>query len=142
MKNDRVFIDTSGFYAALVSGDSRHDHAARLLQEEFVKAGRQALTTDYIVDETATLLRMRGAEKAVAPFFRLIETSRALTLHFVHEKDFREAMKLFEARSSQGYSFTDCTSFTVMSELQLRAALTSDRHFQMEGFQALLTAEY
>lgn len=36
------------------------------------------------------------------------------------------------------YSFTDCFSFTIMSERNLRDALTKDHHFREAGFNAIL----
>jgi hypothetical protein len=35
------------------------------------------------------------------------------------------------------FSFTDCTSFVVMRERRLKAALTSDSHFLQAGFEIL-----
>jgi len=51
-----IFVDTSAWFAAIVPTDPDHANAARWLT-----ANSQALiTTDYIVDETLTLLRARG----------------------------------------------------------------------------------
>ena len=44
----------------------------------------------------------------------------------------------FAEHIDHGYSFTDCASFVVMSELGIRDALTTDRHFTEAGFRALL----
>jgi predicted nucleic acid-binding protein len=37
-------------------------------------------------------------------------------------------------------SFTDCTSIVIMRELKLTTVITTDRHFQQVGFQALPAA--
>ena len=54
-----VFIDTGGFYALLSTADPAHTPAreqiARLAQKR-----RRALTTDRVLDETFTLLKVRG----------------------------------------------------------------------------------
>jgi predicted nucleic acid-binding protein len=36
------------------------------------------------------------------------------------------------------WSLTDCISFVVMQDLELREALTTDHHFERAGFVALL----
>ena len=51
-----AFIDTSGFYALLIAGDRSHAHAAKLL-DRAPRASVRFVTTDYVLDETATLLR-------------------------------------------------------------------------------------
>jgi predicted nucleic acid-binding protein len=44
---------------------------------------RRAVTTDYIMDETATLLRARGLAKLLTEFFHLTVESRALTIEWI-----------------------------------------------------------
>lgn len=137
MNKGNIFIDTSGFYAALVTGDSAHNKARKLLGE-LARSKRTAITTDYIVDETSTLLKARGVSGAIVPFFDMLKTSKALTLRFIDEDVFDDATAMFLKRSDQSYSFTDCTSFLVMKQLKLDKALTTDLHFQNEGFHVLL----
>jgi len=43
---------------------------------------------------------------------------------------------LFKWRD-KSFSFTDCTSFTIMRELHIRKVLTGDRHFREAGFEIL-----
>jgi len=50
-----TFVDTSGFYALLAERDEMHERAARILrQAEHRRA--TFVTTDYVLDETVTLL--------------------------------------------------------------------------------------
>ena len=64
-----IFIDTSGFYALLVRGDDQHARAAEVLREA-AKRKRGLVTTDYVLDETATLLLARGYTAVLADFFK------------------------------------------------------------------------
>jgi hypothetical protein len=45
---------------------------------------------------------------------------------------------LYKTRPDKGYSLTDCSSMLLMRERRLSEALTTDRHFEQEGFTALL----
>ena len=53
---------------------------------------------------------------------------------FVAHEDYYNAQELFRARADKQWSFTDCTSFTVMARLRLRHALAFDEHFLQAGF--------
>jgi predicted nucleic acid-binding protein len=132
-----VFVDTSGFYSLLVKGDSRHHDAARLL----ATAGRRRerfVTTDYVLDETATLLSARGHRHLVPPWLDATLSSSACRVEWTGPDRFHEVAELFVKRLDKAWSFTDCLSFRVMARLGLKKALTTDVHFEHAGFQRLL----
>ncbi len=133
----RVFIDTSGFYSVLDSRDVHHEHAKRCLS--FSKNNPVGfVTTDYILDETATLLKARGLGHLTGRFFTLVHDSRALNIVFIDRELFRKTQAYFTQYSDHAYSFTDCSSFMVMRDLGIEQALTHDRHFTEAGFEVLL----
>jgi len=132
-----VLIDTSGFYAILVRGDDRHSEAARFLQRASVNKQR-FVTTDYIVDETATLLQARGLADLTSRLFETISASKACKLIWMDSDLFVRTRALFLKNLGRGWSFTDCMSFAVMKALHLEEALTKDSHFQDAGFRAIL----
>jgi predicted nucleic acid-binding protein len=51
---------------------------------------------------------------------------------------FIRSLALYKARLDKGYSLTDCSSMLLMRDRRLSDALTTDRHFEQEGFIALL----
>jgi predicted nucleic acid-binding protein len=132
-----VFIDTMGWACLLDRREAKHEETARLMAE-WGQMRRSLVTTDYVVDETATLLTARRAGGVLGEFFELIEHSRALTLTPVGPGRFREACGYLLKHRDQGYSFTDVTSFIVMNELGMTDALTEDRQFEKAGFRRLL----
>ena len=132
-----VFIDTMGWACLLDRREARHAEASRLMAE-WAQMRRPLLTTDYVVDETATLLVARRAGGLLGEFFELLGRSVALTLTPVGMGRFREACGYLLKHRDQGYSFTDVTSFIVMRELGISEALTEDRHFEQAGFRRLL----
>jgi len=132
-----VFIDTMGWACLLDRCEAKHEETARLMAE-WGQMRRSLVTTDYVVDETVTLLMARRAGGVLGDFFELIEHSAALTLTPVGPGRFREACGYVLKHRDQGYSFTDVTSFIVMNELGMSDALTEDRHFEKAGFRRLL----
>jgi predicted nucleic acid-binding protein len=81
---------------------------------------------------------MRAGSRVALALLDRIEQSSAVVVESVDSQRFDAAIQLFRKHSDHGYSFTDCTSFAVMNELQLVAALTTDRHFSEAGYQKLL----
>lgn len=132
-----VFIDTSGFFAILVRNDDKHPLANRYLREAAGKR-RRFVTTDYVLDETASLLKARNHGHLLDDFFTIVLNSRGCRLEWLDAERFEEACRFFLKHADQPWSFTDCTSFLVMKQLRIREALTKDAHFQHAGFTALL----
>ncbi len=94
------------------------------------------VTTDYILDETYTLLRM-ALGHATAVRFGNEASKGELTVVQFDASIQEEAWEVFERCGDKDFSFTDCTSFVVMRRGKIKVAFTFDRHFQQYGFQAL-----
>lgn len=134
-----TFIDSSGFFALLCADDAQHK-AAQAWFDNFRSRSGSAVTTDYILDETATLLKARGGGHRLAGFFQLVADSSAIRIEWMHPVRFTKAANFLLRHADHTYSFTDCVSFAVMRELRLTDALTTDKHFSEAGFTALLRA--
>lgn len=129
-----TFVDTSGWYAALTRRDRDHPVASK-----FIRCWKdQLVTTDYVLDETLTLIQRRIDHGTAVEFLNKLEQSAMLELVFVGHEDFYNAQSLFRSRSDKQWSFTDCTSFTVMSRLKLKQALAFDNHFLQAGFTLII----
>ena len=136
---DEIFIDTGGFYSLLVRRDRMHARAAEFM-DNAARARDRFVTTDYIIDETVTLLKARGHGELVGPLFEAIENSAAMRVEWTTSQRFEEARIFCLRHSDKAWSFTDCVSFVVMQSLGATRALTSDNHFEQVGFQVLLKA--
>lgn len=95
------------------------------------------VTTDYVVDETLTLVRMRLGLPAAEAWWSQVDGSTRVRWQWIDPSRAEKARGLFFRHHDKEYSFTDCTSFVVMRELRLRDVLTTDRHFRQAGFQIL-----
>jgi predicted nucleic acid-binding protein len=100
--------------------------------------GTRFVTTDYVVGETATLLLARGHRRLVPAFFESLLASRACRLVWMDAERFERTRAFLLRGLKRRWSFTDCSSFTVMSELGIRKAVTKDSDYAAAGFQALL----
>ena len=121
-----IFVDTGAWYASLVPTDPDHSRVVQWL------AANQSplLTTDYLIDETLTLLRVRGERKRAlllgARFFHH-------SLHKITTSDLTLAWETFQQFDDKGWSFTDCTSKVVMAQLGITTAFAFDHHFHQFG---------
>ena len=137
MAKEQVFIDTSGFYALLVSNDTYHKSAAALVESLAAKSCH-FVSSDYVLDEAITLLRARGIPRQVDMLLEIVDDSAYLSLEWVGPERFLSTRSYLKSHFDHEYSFTDCTSFVIMNELNITAALTADRHFEEAGFRVLL----
>ena len=128
-----VFIDTSAFYALLVKNDDAHAPMARQMVHA-ARTRQRFVTTDYVLDETATLLKARGHALLVVPFLSDMLASQSCRIVWMDSDLFRTALAFFSKHDDQAWSFTDCVSFAVMKQMGLNAALTKDHHFRAAGF--------
>jgi len=135
---NEVFVDTSGFYASLIKADACHAQAGAILTVS-AENRRRFVTTDYVLDETATLLKVRGHGILVEKLFDVVFESSVCRVEWMDAKHFTAVRTFFSKHSDQDYSFTDCFSFHMMKQLRLRDALTKDEHFREAGLNALLT---
>ena len=98
------------------------------------------ITTDFVVEETLTLIRFRLGLAAANTWWRQIDGSARLRWERVENDRFERARNLFFQCRDKDLSFTDCTSFAVMRELRLTTVITTDGHFRQVGFDVLPAA--
>jgi predicted nucleic acid-binding protein len=137
MASKSVFADTSFFFALVAKRDPAHQ-AAVDAYAKLLRAGAQLCTTAYVVDETLTLTKARINAQTAVTLLDRIEASEAVAMEDIAPERFVSAKTYFRKHADHGYSFTDCTSFVLMRELKITAALTTDRHFKEAGFEVLL----
>jgi predicted nucleic acid-binding protein len=130
-------VDTSGFYALLVEDDPHHVRAKDYL-ERAARARRRFITTDYILDESATLLKARRQAQLLRAFWESVFASSACRVEWMTPETFAQTQRFFLKHGDRPWSFTDCFSFCVMRARGLRDALSTDVHFRQAGFHPLL----
>jgi predicted nucleic acid-binding protein len=124
-----IFVDTGAWFASIVPSDSDHAAAARWLSMNT----EPLLTTDYVVDETLTLLQRRGellrARRLGEQFFN----GTLATVYYLNEADIAQAWETFRRFTDKNWSFTDCASKAVIEKLNITHASAFDQHFRQFG---------
>jgi len=124
-----IFVDTGAWFAMAVRNDPDHTSAMRWLGRN----REPLITTDHVLAETATLIRMRdktarGHRLAVRVASSILR-EQAAVLQDVTAADLQKALHVFRDYSDHLFSFVDCTSFVVMERLGIIHAFAFDGHF-------------
>lgn len=128
---ERLFIDTSAWFAFANRKDPDHV-AVRAVLNGF--QGRLT-TSNFIFDETVSLCRYRLGYPAAERVGSVLLDANSVDLIRLTPEDEQAAWTLFRNRSDQRYSFTDCTSFSLMRRLGITNAVALDEDFRTEGFE-------
>ncbi|MGD0519044.1 MAG: PIN domain-containing protein [Thermoguttaceae bacterium] len=129
-----LFADTSFYVALLNPRDIMHVKALQV-GDYF---HRPVLLTDFVLLELGNVLSSVGQRSLFTkltdrlrsdPNIRIVAASRDLL---------DKGLGLFSRREDKEWSLTDCTSFVIMQEEELKEALTTDHHFEQAGFTVLL----
>lgn len=132
-----IFYDTGAWYALTVPGD-RNASAARGLQEDVARGVHGSIvTTNFVLNEAATLVRMETDTDTAVRLARGLLSRPTITLVRIGPDHFEGALALFERHRDKRWSFTDCTSFAIMHELGITRAFSFDRNFEQAGFERL-----
>ena len=129
-----IFIDTGPFVARYVARDQYHS-AAVDAWKDLARLGLPCYTSNFVLDETITLLGRRADHPFAAERARRIYASDRLTVLRPDADAETEAVALFTKFADQRVSFTDCVSFVLMRRQRIVRAFSYDRHFQHAGFR-------
>jgi predicted nucleic acid-binding protein len=129
-----VFVDSFYFFAILNPNDAAHLKA--------INHSRQysgpLVTTSWVFTEVADGLartQRRDAFRQLVLRFRQLETNEIVPNS---DELFEQGIMLYDERRDKHWSLTDCISFVVMKERDLKEVLTGDHHFEQAGFRPLL----
>jgi uncharacterized protein len=129
-----IFVDTSAWFASIVPSDSDHQTAVQWLQQN----SQSLWTTDYVVDETLTLLRARHERNRALSLGSAFFSGALAKLYYLSEEDIQQTWQVFRQFSDKNWSFTDCSSKVVIGNLKINQAFSFDHHFHQFGSTQVL----
>lgn len=129
-----VFVDTGLFYAVQGTETTRHETARAALSMVMEGSYGRAVTTNYVVEEAATLVRSRSGDFAQAK--RVIDRilgrgdyPDVFELHHVDPSLFRRGIETFERYSDHDLSLTDATTIALVESADIDHVLAFDDDF-------------
>lgn len=125
-------MDSSAFLA-LESLEERSHSRVRSAFEELVKAKARLLTTNFVFDETYTLLLTRLGRRDAVKWGKDIKAGKLVQVARVDEDHEVRAWEIILAFADKDFSYTDATSFALAESLGIEEALSLDNHFRQWG---------
>jgi uncharacterized protein len=127
-----VFADTFYWIALSNPGDTAYSRAEQVTDD--IVTTEEVLTEylNFFCDAPEYLRR-----EVVSNVEAILHDPAVRVLPQRHES-FAAGFELYRARPDKGYSLVDCISMQTMRQEGLTEVLTNDRHFEQEGFRALL----
>ena len=131
-----LFVDT-GAWIALLKGDDQMHAPARGFYQERLERGDRFLTTNYVVDETATRLRYDAGLEAALGFRDALDravTTRRLRVYWIDRRVERRGWEILERYADVPLSLTDATSAAVAGGAGVAEVFGFDSDFRVLGF--------
>ena len=131
-----IFIDTGAFLARYLRKDQHHRSAVAAWEELGLKR-ENCVTSNFVLDETFTLLGRRAGYGFAVQRAKNIYASQAFTICRPDKEDEIKALQYFSKYADQHVSFTDCISFVLMKREKIKRVFSFDRHFEFVGFHLI-----
>ena len=132
----KVFVDTGAFCALTIPKD-QHNLTAKSVYKQIQKDKAVIYTSDYVLDETYTLLKTRSSHATAIKFMEQMDKSQIDILRIT--EDIEESAKaLFKKFDDRRLSYTDCTSFALINHLEIEAVFAFDEHFKYHPYSHLV----
>ena len=129
-----MLIDTSGFFSISDKAEKHHAEANQIYKQSWFR-----LTTNYVLDEFVALALARGlSREKILAFSEEILDDETVEIIWINKELHTKAVELLKERQDKSYSLCDAVSFVIMRSSSITEALTTDRHFEQEGFNRLL----
>lgn len=125
----KIFIDT-GAFIALTDADDENHKAAKTLYKNVTEKGTRFVTTNFIVCETLNYLRSRASHNVAVIFRENLKKSGLIKIINIAPVIEDSAFQIFKQYTDKDFSFTNCTSFSIMKSLNIRKVFAFDKHFE------------
>lgn len=133
--HERVFVDTSAFYAVIDNNDQNHNSAVAIMRE-LARHPSKLFTTNFILAETYALLLTRLGRNFAIQFLEGVETG-STTMVRASAVDEKQARIILKKYYDKNFSLTDAISFSVVDRLKISHSFSFDKNFVQYGLHIL-----
>lgn len=132
-----IFADAGYWIAISNPRDQWHDRAMAVNEQ---LGDFRIVTTQMVLVEFLNYMGSRGPRRREAALLTLRRLNDNDGVEVVGQSiaQFDSAVEFYTSRMDKSWSLTDCASFSLMEERNIRQALAHDQDFVQAGFVALL----
>ena len=129
-----MFLDTSGQFSVCSPREPFNRLATNLYDSSHWR-----LTHGYVLAEFVALAAARGFNRfKILDYVDDVVHDLDVEIVWVDRDLHQRGMSLLQSSLDKNYSLCDAISFVLVREQGIQDALTTDRHFEQEGFRRLL----
>lgn len=130
---NKIFVDTGGWVGLFNKKDKFHKEANGIYAK--IKSDRLTIyTSDYVVDETLTLIKKRGNSADAIVAGEALMESKVVNIINIDADLFNKAWLNFQRYCDKDLSFTDASTVTVMNNLKIMNLFAFDNSLISLGF--------
>ena len=129
-----IYVDTGAYLARYLSRDQYHQKA-KTFWEKIRKSQESCFTSNFVLDETFTLLGRWAGYDFASQKAAIIYASKLLIILRPTREDEVKAIDFFQKYADQNVSFTDCISIVLMRNKKIKRVFSFDSHFERAGFK-------
>ena len=129
-----IIIDTNFFVALFNKRDKNHTRAKGILKELKTSTWGTRILTDYVVDETVTMLWVQTHTKEIVQNFydKIVLNRKFARVEKITTVDIMNAWEIWKNYAEypkRPLSFTDCSILAIIERLQVSNLVTFDSEF-------------
>lgn len=129
---NKVFVDTGGWVGLFNKRDKFHLQAQSIYKD--IKSNKfLLLTSDYVIDEALTLIRMRRNAEVAIQFGEALFNSKIANIINVNSDLFYQSWLNFKKFQDKSFSFTDVTTLTLMQTMKIKFLFGFDEQMFQTG---------
>ena len=124
-----IFLDTSFLVSVEVKTDQNHEKATKIMNKIIEGDFGEPIISDYIFDETITVTfgRTKDLGKSVSVGENLRDSTKMIKMD---EQSFENAWEIFKSQEYTRFSFTDCTTVSIIKKEDIANIATFDDDFR------------
>jgi predicted nucleic acid-binding protein len=127
-----IFVNTSGWLALYNPNDPHHE-AARALWARLQHEPVRFVTTDYVLDQVFSALKVFGSLHSAQAFRQVVYQSQLIRIFMVDSVIFDRAWRIFMDDEQPHWTFTDCINYAVIQYTGVTEVFTFDPGFSARG---------
>ena len=131
----QLFIDTSVFIALGDASDCNNKRARQIAEKE--ASANRFITSDHVLDETATLLGSALGTKKAVSFVQGILSSRLYKIYYVDAAILATSLDFMSKFADRKISCTDASTMAFVRTQRIPKIFTFDPDFRKAGFSVI-----